>query len=63
MTTQSINQVKPLFYLGSMIGRSKCDGGWTAVRHFVVVVFQAVIIAVIGFGQISKVNRSAKALL
>lgn len=38
MTTQLINQVKPLFYLGSMLGKPKHDGGWAAGRHFAVIV-------------------------
>lgn len=51
MTTQSINQVKPLFCLGSMIGKSKYDGGWAAGRHFVVVVFRPSSLRRLGLGS------------
>jgi hypothetical protein len=34
MTTQSINQANLLFYFGPVIGKTRRNGYWAAIRHF-----------------------------
>lgn len=50
MSTQPINQVKPLFYLESIIAKTRCDGDWTAIGNFAVGIVKPSSVRRLGLG-------------